>query len=90
MQCSAEVARRHPRLLTLVDLRGHPWRVCAALAVALETTGYVPRDGLTVAFAGGLVQGAAVVTGFAFLGPVLGLRTRRVTPPGSAPGVPAR
>lgn len=93
MERAAGAARRHPRLLTLLDLRGHPWRVCAALATlaaALETAGYVPRDGLTVALAGGLVQGAAVVAAFAVLGPVLGLRPRRVTPPGPAPGAPAR
>jgi hypothetical protein len=77
---TAGAARRHPRLLTLVDLRGHPWRVCAALAGlagALETVGFVPRDGLAVALAEGLVQGVAVVAAFALLGPVLGLRPRR-------------
>ncbi|MEA2670862.1 MAG: hypothetical protein QOG45_1082 [Chloroflexota bacterium] len=76
----AEAALRHPRLLTLVDLRRHPWRVCAAvatLAFALQTAGYVPRDGLAVALAGGLLQGVAVVVAFALLGPVLGLRARR-------------
>lgn len=73
-------ALRHPRLLTLVDLRRHPWRVCAALAslaTALETAGFVPRDGLVVALAEGLLQGVAVVAAFALLGPVLGLRPRR-------------
>ncbi|HEY0410038.1 MAG TPA: hypothetical protein VGE42_07180, partial [Candidatus Dormibacteraeota bacterium] len=80
MERTAGAARRHPRLLTLVDLRGHPWRVCAALAtltVALETAGYVPRDGLALAFGEGLLQGLAVVAAFALLGPVLGLRPRR-------------
>jgi hypothetical protein len=77
---TAETALRHPRLLTLVDLRRHPWRVCAALAclaAGLETAGFVPRDGLAVALAEGLVQGVAVVAAFALLGPVLGLRPRR-------------
>jgi hypothetical protein len=77
---SAEAALRHPRLLTLVDLRRHPWRVCAALAslaAALETAGFVPRDGLAVALAEGLLQGVAVVAAFALLGPVLGLRPPR-------------
>jgi hypothetical protein len=79
---TAETAARHPRLTSLVDLRSHPWRVCAALAAVafvLQAAGLVARDGLEVALVGGAVQGAAVMAAFALLGPVLGLRPGLVT-----------
>lgn len=77
---AARSAERHPLLVSVVDVRRHPWRVCtalAALAFALQTAGYSVRDGLDLAAAAGAVQGAAVVAAFALLGPVLGLRPRR-------------
>jgi hypothetical protein len=82
---TAESAARHPRLASLLDLRLHPWRVCAALAglaCALQTAGLTARDGLGLALFGGLAQGAAVVAAFTLLGPVLGLRPRRRREPG--------
>jgi hypothetical protein len=78
------VERRAPWVLPWVDLRRHPWRFCSVVAgAAVAATfagGVVPLLGERQAYppagvlAGALLEGAAVVLGFALLGGFLGIR----------------
>lgn len=73
----AATARRWPRAAAFADLRGHPWRTCAGVAVLvalLETVGQAAAKGAGHALALGVLQGAAVVAAFLVAGPALGLR----------------
>lgn len=73
---------RVPWLLPWLDLRGHPWRFCALVAGTAVVCCFAgaaasaPEGGLALGgpLAGALVEGAAVVGGFALLGGFLGIR----------------
>ena len=69
---------RHAVSSRWLDLRGHPWRFCATLATGLclpiVALGLVRGEPSPVA---GVVEGLAIVAGFAIFGRLLGLRSDR-------------